>query len=63
MVDTRVRYQISVSEVPVVREFTDVFLQDFPGAPPEKQVKFRIDLVLGVASIAKVPYRLAPPEM
>ena len=63
MVDTRVRDQVSVLEVPVVREFADVFPEDFPGVPPERHVEFRIDLVSGVAPIGKASYRLAPPEM
>ena len=60
MVDTRVRDQLSVLEVPVVREFPDVFPKELPGVPPERQVEFRIDLVPGAAPIARAPYRLAP---
>jgi len=52
-----------VACVPVVSEFPDVFLEELPGIPPERQVEFRIDLVPGVAPVAKAPYRLAPPEM
>ena len=46
-----------------MREFPDVFPEELPGVPPERQVEFRIDLILGAATIAKAPYRLAPPEM
>ena len=53
----------SVDEVPIVREFEDVFPEELPGVPPERQVKFSIDLVLGVVPIAKAPYCLAPPEL
>ena len=63
VVDTRVREQLSVSEVPVVREFADVFPEELPGVPPERQVELRIDLVPGAAPIAKATYRLASPEM
>ena len=56
MVDTRDREQPSVSEVSVVREFADVFPEELPGVPPERQVEFRIDLVPGAAPIAKAPY-------
>ena len=52
-----------VADVPVVREFLDVFPEDFPGIPPERQVEFSIDLVPGAAPVTKAPYRLAPPEM
>ncbi|KAJ9557909.1 hypothetical protein OSB04_012523 [Centaurea solstitialis] len=53
----------AVADVPVVRDFPDVFPEDLPGVPPERQVEFGIDLILGAAPMAKAPYRLAPPEM
>ena len=61
--DTRETGKETVGDVPMVREFTDVFPEELPGIPPERQVEFRIDLVPGAAPIAKAPYRLAPPEM
>ena len=57
------RVDRSVSDVPKVQYFLDVFPEDLPRVPPERQVEFRIDLILGVAPIAKAPYRLSPPEM
>ncbi|KAJ9544711.1 hypothetical protein OSB04_024418 [Centaurea solstitialis] len=64
VIDTRLdSNQRTVGEVPVVRDFPDVFPDDLPGIPPERQVEFRIDLVPGAAPVAKAPYRLAPPEM
>ncbi|KAJ9545159.1 hypothetical protein OSB04_024866 [Centaurea solstitialis] len=53
----------TVADVPVVRDFPDVFPEDLPGVPPERQVEFGIDLIPGAAPVAKAPYRLAPPEM
>ena len=55
--------QVSVSEVPVVWDFADVFQEELPGVPHERQVEFRFDLVPGTASIAKASYLLASPEM
>ncbi|KAI3670108.1 hypothetical protein L6452_41749 [Arctium lappa] len=52
-----------LEDVKIVREFPDVFPDDLPGLPPDRQVEFRIDLVPGAAPIAKAPYRLAPSEM
>ena len=63
MVDTRVREQVSVSYVLVVMEFSNILLEELPAVPPERQVEFRIDLVLGAAPIAKASYRLALSEM
>ncbi|GJT57279.1 putative nucleotidyltransferase, ribonuclease H [Tanacetum coccineum] len=53
----------SVEDVPIVNEFLDVFPEELPGIPPERQVEFRIDLIPGATPIAKAPYRLAPSEM
>ncbi|GKC73947.1 putative reverse transcriptase domain-containing protein, partial [Tanacetum coccineum] len=36
---------------------------DLPGLPPTRQVEFQIDLVPGVAPVARAPYRLAPSEL
>ncbi|GKG22150.1 hypothetical protein Tco_0384745, partial [Tanacetum coccineum] len=52
-----------VGDISVVRDFVDVFPEDFSGLPPQRQVEFRIDLVHGATSITKSPYRLAPLEM
>ncbi|GJX84833.1 putative reverse transcriptase domain-containing protein [Tanacetum coccineum] len=53
----------SREDVPIVNEFPDVFLEDLPGIPPERQVEFRIDLIPGATPIAKTPYHLAPSKM
>ncbi|XP_073273308.1 uncharacterized protein [Primulina huaijiensis] len=52
-----------VSEVPVVRDFPDVFPDDITGIPPEREVEFSIELMSGTVPISKAPYRLAPAEM
>ncbi|GJU83689.1 putative reverse transcriptase domain-containing protein [Tanacetum coccineum] len=52
-----------LEDVPIVRDFPEVFLEDLPGLPPTRQVEFQIDLIPGVAPVARAPYRLAPSEM
>nr|GEV23543.1 ribonuclease H-like domain-containing protein [Tanacetum cinerariifolium] len=52
-----------IKDIPVVREFPDVFPEDIPGLPPIRQVEFQIDLILGAAPVARAPYRLAPLKM
>ncbi|GJW37596.1 putative reverse transcriptase domain-containing protein [Tanacetum coccineum] len=52
-----------LSDIPIVRDFTDVFPEDLSGLPPQRQVEFRIDLIPGATPVAKSPYRLAPSEM
>ncbi|GKB24362.1 putative reverse transcriptase domain-containing protein [Tanacetum coccineum] len=50
-------------DVPIVREFPKVFLEDLSGLPPARQVEFQINLVRGAAPVARAPYRLAPAEL
>nr|GFB96890.1 putative reverse transcriptase domain-containing protein [Tanacetum cinerariifolium] len=52
-----------LEDVPIVRNFLEVFLEDLPGLPPTRPVEFQIDLVPGAAPVARAPYRLAPSEM
>nr|GEW57170.1 putative reverse transcriptase domain-containing protein [Tanacetum cinerariifolium] len=52
-----------LENIPVVREFPDIFPKELPGLPPVRQVEFQIDLIPGAAPIARAPYRLAPSEM
>nr|GEW78104.1 putative reverse transcriptase domain-containing protein [Tanacetum cinerariifolium] len=52
-----------LENVPIVRDFSEVFPEDLPGLPPTQQVEFQIDLIHGAALVAWAPYRLAPSEM
>nr|GEY48993.1 putative reverse transcriptase domain-containing protein [Tanacetum cinerariifolium] len=52
-----------LEDVPIVRDFPEVFPEDLPGLPPIRLVKFQIDLAPGAAPVARAPYRLAPSEM
>ncbi|GKE17921.1 hypothetical protein Tco_1425498 [Tanacetum coccineum] len=52
-----------LEDVPIVQEFSKVFLEDLPRIPPARQVEFQIDLVPGAAPVARALYRLAPAEL
>lgn len=52
-----------IKEIPVVNEFQDVFPNELPGLPPEREVEFPIELVPGTRPIYKSPYRMAPAEL
>ncbi|GJX10258.1 reverse transcriptase domain-containing protein [Tanacetum coccineum] len=52
-----------LEDVSTIRDFLEVFLEDFPGLPPTRQVEFQIDLVLGAAPVARTLYRLALAEL
>ncbi|GKA81447.1 putative reverse transcriptase domain-containing protein [Tanacetum coccineum] len=52
-----------LEDIPVVREFPEVFPEDLPGLPPVRQVEFQIDLIPRAAPVARAPYRLALSKM
>ncbi|GJW39177.1 putative reverse transcriptase domain-containing protein [Tanacetum coccineum] len=52
-----------LEDVPIIRDFLEVFPKDLPGLPPTRQVEFQTDLITCVAPVARAPYRLAPCEM
>ena len=52
-----------VDEIPVVREFPDVFPDDIARLPPKREVEFTIDLIPETKPISNPPYRMAPAEL
>ncbi|GKB36155.1 putative reverse transcriptase domain-containing protein [Tanacetum coccineum] len=52
-----------LEDIPVVKEFLEVFPEDLPGLPPVCQVEFQVDLISGTTPVSRAPYRLAPSEM
>ncbi|GKC80880.1 hypothetical protein Tco_1131654, partial [Tanacetum coccineum] len=52
-----------IKEVTIVRDFPEVFPEDFPGLPLARPVEFQIDLIPGAAPIARAPYQLDLSEM
>ncbi|GJU41444.1 putative reverse transcriptase domain-containing protein [Tanacetum coccineum] len=52
-----------LQDVPIVKDFPEVFPEDLPGLPHTRQVEFHINLVPATAPVARAPYRLALSEM
>jgi hypothetical protein len=53
----------AIEDIPVVYEFPDVFPDDLPRLPPDREVEFKIELILGMAPISQRPYRMPPNEL
>jgi hypothetical protein len=51
------------SEVPVVNLFPDVFPEDLPGMPPDRDIKFLTELKPGTTPIYRTPFRMTTPEL
>ena len=52
-----------LKEIPIFNEFGDVFPEELPGLPPEREIEFEIELLPGVSPISQAPYRMAPVEL
>jgi hypothetical protein len=52
-----------IRDIQVVYEFPDVFLEDLPGLPPERDVEFVIELKPDTAPISRRSYRMPPNEL
>ncbi|GKB41963.1 putative reverse transcriptase domain-containing protein [Tanacetum coccineum] len=52
-----------LEDIPIVRDFPEVFPEDLPGIPPTQQVEFQIDLIPGAAPVTRAPFRLPPSKM
>ncbi|XP_073051283.1 uncharacterized protein [Primulina eburnea] len=52
-----------LSDIPVAKEFPDVFPEEIPGFTPQREIDFTIDLMPITAPISRAPYRMAPAEL
>ncbi|XP_050876860.1 uncharacterized protein LOC127080589 [Lathyrus oleraceus] len=53
----------TMGEFLVVRDFPEVFPDELSDFPPEREVKFTIDLIPGTSAISMAPYRMSPSEL
>ena len=53
----------SVSDIPIVSDFLDVFPEELPGLPPQREIEFSIDVVPSATPASITPYRMAPVEL
>ncbi|XP_070047223.1 uncharacterized protein [Nicotiana tomentosiformis] len=53
----------TLQSIPVVKEYANVFLDELPGIPPEREIDFSIDLLPGTQPISTPPYKMAPAEL
>ncbi|KAM6597853.1 hypothetical protein CsatA_008377 [Cannabis sativa] len=63
VVDSSKPVLLGPEEVNVVKEFLDVFPEELPGLPPQREIDFIIDLIPEAEPVSKAPYRMAPAEL
>jgi hypothetical protein len=54
---------IPIHQIPIMCEFPDVFSDELPGLPPDRDVEFGIELIPGTAPISRRPYRMPLDEL
>ena len=52
-----------LEDIPILKEFPDVFPDDISSLPPDREVEFTIDLIPGTEPISIPSYRMAPAEL
>ena len=54
---------MDLENILVIREFPDVFLEELPGVPPEREVDLSIEVVQGMTPISRALYRMAQTKL
>ena len=55
--------EVTLDNVPIVQEFSDVFPEDLLCLPPDRELEFEIELLPGSAPVFIPPYRMVPAEL
>ena len=62
VIDTK-KAEPSLSYIPTVCDYPNVFLEELSGLPPKREIEFAINVVLGSTLASITPYRMAPMEI
>ena len=57
------RGQVNLKDIPVIKEFPDVFLEELSGLLPEREVDLSIEFAHGMTPISRAPYYMAPTKL
>ncbi|GAA0172619.1 hypothetical protein LIER_26413 [Lithospermum erythrorhizon] len=57
---TRRKDKVKLEDAYIVRDYTDVFPEELPGIPPEREVEFKFNLLPSTSPISMAPYRTTP---
>ena len=57
------RGQVKLEDIPVIKKFRDVFPEELPSLPPEREVDLAIEVLRRTTPIYRAPYCMAPTEL
>ena len=63
MASLSVETEAIIEEFQVVCDFPEVFPDEIPDVPSEREVEFNIDLVPGTRPVSMAPYRMFASEL
>ena len=55
--------KLKLKDIAVVKEYPNIFPEELPGLPPDREIEFSIDLLSRLGPNSKAPYRMALAEM
>ena len=55
--------ELEIGNIPIVKDFLDVFVDDLPALPTDREIEFSIDLLPSTAPTSKAPYKMAPTKL
>src|SRR3954471_17225666 len=53
----------TLDQIPIVCDYADVFPDELPRMPPDRDIEFIIELIPGTAPIVQRPYRMNPEQL
>ena len=62
VIDTK-KAELSLSNIPTVYDYPDVFPEELSGLPPQREIEFAIDIVPSATPASITPYRMDPVEL
>ena len=62
VIDTK-KAEPSLSDIPTVCDYPEVFLEELPGLPPQREIESAIDVILGATLASITPYSMALVEL
>ena len=57
------RGHVNLEDIPVIKEFPDMFPKELSGLPPEREADLAIEVLYGTTPISRAPYRMTPTEL
>jgi hypothetical protein len=54
---------IALEDIRVVQDYPDIFSEELPSMPPNRDIEFLIELLPGTTPISKRPYRMPVNEL